>query len=253
MTAIRVVSLDVGWTLVYPRASLWETAAALCTEAGAPTPPKACEDLVRALSAHGQQQAEQLLHDGATYSDSDAQFAAMFEQMARLMFTQFGVADGHGELVQRFVARFWNERNWALFPDTIDVLTTLRDGGFIVGVLSNAPTSMRGFLERFGIAPYLDFTVISAIEGIKKPDRRIFESALQRAGVAPHEALHVGDMYLEDVIGGRAAGLHTLLIERGERALFPNHRESHGRDMDPRSVVSDLTQVLERLHLRGAG
>jgi FMN phosphatase YigB (HAD superfamily) len=95
--------------------------------------------------------------------------------------------------------------------------------------------------------PYLVFTVVSAIAGVKKPDRRIFALALSHAGVAPHQALHVGDMYFEDILGGRAAGVQTLLIERGPRALFPSYRESAGRDLDPQLIVSNLTQVLERL------
>jgi FMN phosphatase YigB (HAD superfamily) len=71
--------------------------------------------------------------------------------------------------------------------------------------------------------------------------------AVSRAGVAPHETLHVGDMYLEDIIGGRAAGLNTLLMERGKRALFPNYRESEGRNLEQTAVVNSLTDVLEHL------
>jgi HAD superfamily hydrolase (TIGR01549 family) len=148
------------------------------------------------------------------------------------------------ELTQRFLQALWNEDNWQLFPEVTEVLAAWRARGLKLGALSNAPSNLTSFLERLGIAPYLDFTVISAVEGVKKPDRRIFATAVSRAGVPPQAALHVGDMYLEDVGGGRAAGLDTLLIERGPRALFPNHRESEGRQLDAASIVSDLTQVL---------
>jgi FMN phosphatase YigB (HAD superfamily) len=114
-------------------------------------------------------------------------------------------------------------------------------------VLSNAPSDLPAFLDRLGVAPYLDFSGVSAIEGVKKPDRRIFEIALQRAGVPPGGALHVGDMYFEDILGGRAAGLHTLLMERGERSLFPSFRESEGRDIETHAVLNNLGQVLDRV------
>ena len=52
------------------------------------------------------------------------------------------------------------------------------------------------------------------MEGVAKPDPAIFERALARAGVAPHEALHVGDSLREDYHGARAAGLSALLLER---------------------------------------
>ena len=247
MATIRAVSFDLGWTLAYPEASMWEIFADLCTQAGVPTPPESCEQLVRMLWSAGAEQAEQRFHAGASYADSDAEFFGMFGQMGQLIFAQMGVAEGYEELTQRFLQTFWNEGNWTVFPDVLDVLAALRARGLRVGVLSNAPSNLPSFLERLGIAPLLDFSVVSATEGVKKPDRRIFEVALARAGVAPHEALHIGDMYLEDVVGGQAAGLNTLLIERGQRALFPNFRESEGRDIDPARVVNDLREVLDRL------
>jgi putative hydrolase of the HAD superfamily len=247
MATIRAVSFDLGWTLAYPEASMWEIFADLCTHAGVPTAPEGCEQLVRMLWSAGAEQAEQRFHAGASYADSDAEFFAMFGQMGRLIFAQMGVADRDGELMQRFLQTFWNEDNWTVFPDVIEVLAALRDRGLRIGVLSNAPSNLPSFLQRLGLTPYLDFTVVSAIEGVKKPDRRIFEVTLARAGVGPQETLHVGDMYLEDVIGGRAAGMNTLLMERGQRALFPNHRESQGRDIEAAAVATDLRQVLRRL------
>jgi hypothetical protein len=54
-------------------------------------------------------------------------------------------------------------------------------------------------------------------------------------------------MYIEDIVGGRGAGLRTLLIERGPNSLFPNYRESEGRELEKEHIVSDLSQVLERI------
>jgi putative hydrolase of the HAD superfamily len=247
MATIRAISFDMGWTLAYPRASIWDIFAGLCTQAGAPAAPENCEQLVRSLWSAGAEHAEQRFRAGASYADSDAEFFGMFGQMGRLIFAQMGVADGHEELLQRFLRTFWNEDNWTVFPEVTGVLQALRARGLRIGVLSNAPSNLPSFLERLGLAAHLDFTVVSAIEGVKKPDRRIFEVALSRAGMAPEETLHVGDMYLEDIVGGRAVGIRTLLMERGKRALFPNYRESAGRDIEAGAVASDLTQVLRQL------
>ncbi len=239
--------MDVGWTLAYPRASIWDVFAELCSDAGVPTTPEACETMVRSLWSSGQVHAEQRFHDGACYPDSDEEFAGQFAQMGQLIFSQRGVADGHAQLAQRFLRAFWSEENWQVFPEVHDALAALRARGVRLGVLSNAPSNLPSFLERLGITPYLDFAVVSAIEGVKKPDGRIFEVTLSRASVAPGDALHVGDMYLEDIVGGRAAGVHTLLMERGRHAIFPNYRESDGRNIDAGAVVTDLTQVVDRL------
>jgi len=248
---IHAVFLDVGWTLAYPRRSMWEIFAQLCTEAGVPTTPAACETLIRMLWRVGQEHAERQFHAGARYPDSDEEFAGMFGQMGGVIFGQLGVADSdggsHAERMQQFFRAFWQEDNWIAFPEVLEVLGALRARGVKLGVLSNAPTNLPSFLDRLGVSPFLDFAVVSASEGVKKPDRRIFEIALSRAGIPAAQALHVGDMYLEDIVGGGAAGLNTLLMERGPRALFPSYRESEGRALDPETVVRNLHQVLERV------
>ena len=247
MRIVQAVFLDVGWTLAYPQVSMWEIFADLCAQAGAPTTPEACEQLVRHLWRSGQSHAEAQFHAGASYPDSDEMFAGQFVQTGMVIFSQMGVTDGHADLTQRFLQAFWNETNWARFPDTLDGLAALKARGVRLGVLSNAPSDMPRFLERLGILPYLDFAVVSALEGMKKPDRRIFAAALARAGVEPAAALHVGDMYFEDIVGGRAAGVNTLLMERGRNALFPSFRESDGRGLTAAALVTSLGDVVERL------
>jgi putative hydrolase of the HAD superfamily len=245
--SIRAVSLDVGWTLAYPRASMWEIFADLCTEAGAPTTALACEQVVRGLWTFAQTRAEEHFHGGAEYTDSDLEFAAQFGNLGRLIFGQLGIAENHERLMERFLERFWTDENWLIFPDVLPSLQHLREQGVRIGVLSNAPSDMPKLLDRLGISPFLDYTVVSATEGYKKPDRRVFEIAVRRAGVEPNEVLHVGDMYVEDIVGGRAAGLHTMLMERGPRALFPSFRESEGRNLPERQIVDGLAAVIERL------
>ncbi|MCK6556105.1 HAD-IA family hydrolase [Candidatus Binatia bacterium] len=247
MPSTRAVFLDVGWTMAYPRASMWEIFADLCRDAGVPATAEGCEEMVRALWRAAAEHAEERFRDGAEYSDSDAEFAAMFEQLGRVIFSQLGVDGDHAALARRFLDRFWSDANWAVFPEVHEALRALRGRGVRVGVLSNAPSNLPLFLDRLGIAPLVDFVVVSAVEGVRKPDRRIFAAALDRAGVDPEAALHVGDMYLEDIVGGRGAGLRTLLIERGARALFPSFRESEGRALAAETIVNDLEQVIERL------
>jgi len=226
---------------------MWQIFADLCAGAGAPTTPEACELLVRSLARAAHPHAEQEFHRGVQYADSDEEFAGMFSQMGRMVFAQMGVTDGYDELMQRFLQQFWNASNWVRFPEVVEALEGLRARGKRLGVLSNAPSNLPSFLDQLGLSPLLDFCVVSALEGVRKPDRRIFEVALSRAGVAPVEALHVGDMYLEDVLGARAAGINALLMERGARALFPSYRESEARGLESSAVISDLREVLKRV------
>lgn len=57
--------------------------------------------------------------------------------------------------------------------------------------------------------------MFSGIVGIEKPDPRIFEMALQKAGgIAPEQALHIGDNLRKDYLPARSIGMHALLLDR---------------------------------------
>jgi 2-haloalkanoic acid dehalogenase type II len=100
------------------------------------------------------------------------------------------------------------------YPDTVPALGALRDREIRLVVVSNWDCSLPAVLERCGLGGLLDAVVTSAGTGARKPDPAIFERALELAGCAPEEALHVGDTADEDVAGARAAGIAALLIDR---------------------------------------
>jgi putative hydrolase of the HAD superfamily len=95
---------------------------------------------------------------------------------------------------------------------TLETLAQLKDRGFTLGVVSNADGRVESFLELVGITRYLDFVIDSGRVGVEKPNPRIFELALERAGVSAPEAVHVGDVYEVDVVGARAAGIDPIMI-----------------------------------------
>lgn len=101
------------------------------------------------------------------------------------------------------------------FEDVIPSLSALRSTGYRLGVLSNLRRDMDPLCESLGLAPYLDFYVNSMQAGAEKPHAPIFLAALKRMAAAPEEAVHVGDQYCSDVLGARAVGMHSVLIDRG--------------------------------------
>lgn len=244
MPAVKAVFLDVGWTVVYPLRSMWEVLAEVSAEAGAPLAAAEAERIVHRLMMAGRAHALAQLDGGAAYTDSDAEFGAQFDAMSRAVFAVGNVPGDRTELGARFLARFWTRQNWQAFPDALAGIRRLRAAGVRVGVLSNASSDLLLFLERCGLLPHFDFTVVSAIEGIKKPDRRIFERAVAAAGVRAADAVHVGDMYVEDILGARKAGIRPLLMDRGAQGMFPNHPEVAAHPPETFEVVRDLDGVL---------
>ena len=100
-------------------------------------------------------------------------------------------------------------------PDAAEALVLVRAAGRVAGVVSNSNGTIRGILERLGLAQHLDFVLDSYEEGLEKPDPRLFERALARAGVAADEAAYIGDLYSIDVVGARRAGLRAVLMDPG--------------------------------------
>jgi putative hydrolase of the HAD superfamily len=85
--------------------------------------------------------------------------------------------------------------------------------GLRSAVVSNSDGRAEWHLEQAGLREGLDFVVDSQIEGVEKPDPRIFQIALDRLRVAAARALYVGDIRSVDEAGARAAGMHFVLID----------------------------------------
>jgi putative hydrolase of the HAD superfamily len=100
-------------------------------------------------------------------------------------------------------------------PRAAPALHRARQAGLRTAVISNSNGSVRGLLEALGLAAHLDVVLDSFEVGVEKPDPRIFQLALDRLGLAPTEAVHIGDLYAVDVLGARAAGLDAVLLDPG--------------------------------------
>ena len=107
---------------------------------------------------------------------------------------------------------------WELFPDVLEALETLRPR-YKLAVISNFDGRLRMIVEQLGISKYFDQLVISSEVGADKPHPFIFERACELAGVAPNEALHVGDDPSGDWEGAAAVGLRVFKLERPQNSL----------------------------------
>ncbi len=107
-----------------------------------------------------------------------------------------------------------------LEPEAEAALALTRHAGLTAAVISNSNGTIAAILDTFGLARHLDFVIDSSKVGVEKPDPRIFQIALARAGLHPEEAAYIGDFYSIDILGARAAGLHAVLMDPG--ACWPS-------------------------------
>jgi putative hydrolase of the HAD superfamily len=91
-----------------------------------------------------------------------------------------------------------------------------------VGVVSNnLIEETRDKLVFCRIAPLVDAVVVSGDEGVSKPDPRIFRIALERLGVAAHQAVMFGDSWAADIVGAARAGIRPVWFNPRRRPRPP--------------------------------
>ncbi|MER6205899.1 HAD-IA family hydrolase [Streptomyces sp. NPDC001642] len=100
---------------------------------------------------------------------------------------------------------------WLPYPDTGEILRSLRGRGIPVAVVSNIGWDIRPVFRDHRVDALMDAYVLSFECGVKKPDPRIFQTACDRLGVAPDDALMVGDEPVAD-IGAAGLGCRVHLV-----------------------------------------
>ena len=95
-------------------------------------------------------------------------------------------------------------------------------GTYQLAVISNNFGNTRGWCDEYALTPLLGAIIDSTVLGIAKPDARIFEAALSELGVAPADAIYVGDSYAADMVGGKNAGMWTAWLVGNEKKVCPD-------------------------------
>jgi HAD superfamily hydrolase (TIGR01509 family) len=125
-----------------------------------------------------------------------------------------------------------------LRPDCLETLRSLRERGLRTQLVSNIDDEqLDGLVERLGLAELLDAWTSSESAGSCKPDRRIYQVALDAAGCAADEVLFVGDTVDHDIVGPRAQGMATALLVADARPGAPDGGADH--------VIERLGEVVE--------
>lgn len=115
---------------------------------------------------------------------------------------------------ERIEEEFWSRVH--IDQDVVDIIKKLR-GAHKIGFLSNSPSPfVREILARHALTDLFQTIVISAEEGLVKPDPAIFTRLLQKMAVAPADAVMIDDKQ-RNIEGARKAGMHGLVFESAEK------------------------------------
>lgn len=114
---------------------------------------------------------------------------------------------------------------WRRVPDELPgALSRWRAAGGHVSIISNSEGMLPQLFARVGLAAHFEHIVDSHLEGVRKPDRALFDLALERAAVSADQSVYLGDLPDVDVRGAHNAGMSAVLIDPYD--FYPAHDAS---------------------------
>ena len=210
---IEVVFLDAGETILHPHPSFPELFSQVASDSGYSIDVEESRAVQQALAPHLVDLAEDtgVANPSLSAESSEKFWSFIYRRLLR----EFDIHDD--DLVSRLYATFSNVASYRLFDDALPALRALAADGYRLGLISNFEEWLHEMLVELEVVDVFDCRIISGLEGVEKPDPKIFELALERAGVEPGHAVHVGDSPAMDAEPARAAGMHALLLDRFDR------------------------------------
>lgn len=210
---IELVTLDLDDTLWDPRPAFLRAEAEQYTwlQVHAPAVTRAHDlESMRALRVAYARAHPALAHD----------FTRLRHAALAALLAEFGCDPA---LADPAIETFVRMRSQVeLFPDARPALADLaRDHVLIALTNGNADLAVAG------VAGYFAACISPAEAGVQKPDPRMFEVALQRAGVPPERAVHVGDQPLYDIEGAHRAAVRSVWLNRAGLAWPAEYRPPH--------------------------
>jgi putative hydrolase of the HAD superfamily len=212
----KAVFFDAGETLVHPHPSFPELVVEVLGAEGYKVDPALIREKLHVVSDRFLKAAQ----ENELWSTSPDRSRKFWADVYRTLLAEMGLPFGDG-LADAFYRTFTDVTNYRLFPDALPVLERLQGEGLRLGVVSNFEEWLERLLESLGVTPFFEVRVISGVEGYEKPDRRLFELALERVGVDARESVYIGDHPYFDTEPAAALGMFAVLIDR--RGRYPDH------------------------------
>ncbi len=116
------------------------------------------------------------------------------------------------------------------------------DGNIPCYIATNAPQSdgeqVRKALERIGADRFFEKIFSSYDIGFEKPDKRFFQQILKELSLAPDCVVMIGDNYIKDIEGAKAAGIRTIFFNvGGKEGKYPSaDTEIRGMEQLPAAI-----------------
>lgn len=177
------------------------------------------------------------------HSQSRDHYVVWQQQRLLAMLAETDLHPGEYELVTEKLRAGNEQRALEAYPETVEVLAALREGGLRLAICSNWDWDLTEAVEEAGLTETVDVVVSSAWAGARKPHPRIFEHTLAKLTVDPRSVVFVGDTWGPDVIGPRAFGMRPVYLRRDGH--WPDDTAPEELDDEGVTIGPDLHTVVD--------
>ena len=134
----------------------------------------------------------------------------------------------------------WNSDDEFAYPEAEGCLSELSKR-YKIGIIANQNLGSKERLDKLGLLKHIDLVIASAEEDVAKPEIKIFQIALDRAGCKPEEAVMVADRLDNDIVPANKIGMTTVWIKQG----FGGLTETQTIDETPDYIIDKLTDIYQ--------
>ena len=132
-----------------------------------------------------------------------------------------------------------------LFPQTTKTLIYLKEKGYRLGVISNGKTIKQWEkLIRLDLHHFFDEVITSEEAKFEKPDRRIFELAMEKMGCTANNSIMVGNKFNEDIMGALSSGISAILINSKLENSEKNYLKKNNIEVVVLNNIGEIIDIL---------
>jgi len=169
-------------------------------------------------------------YDNRSYGDNDK------IKVLESLFDEFPTKY---RLPRHYIQDFWNNNFphcFSIDPNTINILNTIKKHVDIAIITNGSTQRQKAKIMNTNLNSCFDIIIISEEVGISKPDKRIFELALNKLNVQPEAALFVGDDLEKDIGGCQNANIKGI--------WFNPHRITNDTEIKPYAEIHSFDRLL---------
>ncbi|KAL7908554.1 HAD-like domain-containing protein [Trichoderma velutinum] len=208
LTQMKVVFFDLDGTLFDHYHSLRLAISAIQRDYTG-FAEKNVDELVDKYNVALQRAYDAYLDNVITYEEADI-------RKIHLFFASLGLPEPSLDEVKRFrdIYKAVYRKNRRATPGSIEALVWLREHGYRIAIITNGQVEDQAAkVKAIGIQLLIDCIITSEEAGYRKPDRRIFQYAIERLGASLDTTCMIGDSADSDIKGALDAQLAAIMYD----------------------------------------